>query len=60
MNAKELIKKLKEDGWFEIGQEGSHKHFKHNIKKGKVTVPFHNGDIKLGTLKSILKQADLK
>lgn len=60
MTAKELIKKLKADGWIEVRQIGSHKQFKHPSKLGLVTLPFHNGDIAPGTLNSILKQAGLK
>ena len=30
------------------------------VKKGKVTVPKHKGDIPKGTVNSILKQAGLK
>jgi len=57
---KELLKTLKEDGWFEKNQKGSHLQLEHSIKKGKVTVPIHGGDIPKGTLNSILKQAGLK
>jgi predicted RNA binding protein YcfA (HicA-like mRNA interferase family) len=32
----------------------------HAHKPGKVTVPGHSGDIKKGTLNSILKQAGIK
>ena len=32
----------------------------HPLKKGKVTIPMHNGDIPKGTLHAILKQAELK
>ena len=39
---------------------GSHYHFKHPIKKGKVTIPHPKKDIPLGTLISIEKQAQLK
>ena len=60
MTAKEIIKILKKDGWYEVKQTGSHKQFLHPIKKGKTTVPMHNGDIAPGTLRSILKQAGLK
>lgn len=62
MNYREILKILKDDGWIEIKQEGSHKHFIHPVKKGKVTVPFHGGnkDIKKGTINSIKKQAGLK
>ena len=61
MTAKELLKKLHADGWYEVDQEGSHKQLKHPTKPGKITVPFHSGkDIAPGTLNSILKQAGLK
>ena len=59
MKCRELLKALKQDGWFEVAQKGSHLQLKHLTKKGKVTVPMHNGDIPLPTLKSILKQAEL-
>ena len=49
------------DGWYEVVQAGSHKHFKHDKKPGKVTVPMHKAkDIPAGTLHSIYKQAGLK
>ena len=37
-SSKELIKLLKEDGWFEVNRTGDHYQFKHNIKKGQVTL----------------------
>lgn len=61
MTVREIIKILKENGWYEIkSNNGSHLSFKHDEIQGKVTVPSHNGDIKKGTLNSILKQAKLK
>lgn len=39
MNSSEIIKILKRDGWYKVDQVGSHNHFKHPTKKGKVTVP---------------------
>ena len=60
MTAKEVIKKLKADGWTEVRSRGSHIQLKHPNKKGLVTVPMHSGDITRGTLNSILKQAGLK
>lgn len=59
MTAKEIIKQLKKDGWIEVHCKGSHKQFVHPTKSGKVTVPYHNGDLKLKTAKSILNQAGL-
>lgn len=60
MNVREILKILKDDGWEETTQKGSHIQLEHKIKKGKVTVPNHNGDVGKGTLNSILKQAGLK
>lgn len=60
MTAKEIEKILKNDGWYFTRQIGSHRHYKHNTKKGKVTVPFHSGDLDKGTANSIFKQAGLK
>ena len=60
MTAKEIIKKLKADGWIEVDTRGSHVQYKHPTKPGKVTVPSHSGDLPRGTLNSILKQAGLK
>jgi predicted RNA binding protein YcfA (HicA-like mRNA interferase family) len=45
MNSRELIRKLKEDGWYEVNQVGGHKQFKHSTKKGRVTVPYPKRDI---------------
>lgn len=50
---------IKDDGWYQVKQVGSHRHYKHPTKKGKVTIPIHNGDLKPQTAKSILKQAGL-
>ena len=60
MKTKELLQMLHQDGWYEINTEGSHIQFRHTTKPGKVTVPYHKGDIKPGTLNSIIKQAGLK
>jgi predicted RNA binding protein YcfA (HicA-like mRNA interferase family) len=60
MHSRDLINRLKKDGWFEVNQVGSHKQFKHRTKEGRVTVPHPNRDIPLGTLKSIEKQAGIK
>jgi len=60
MTVREIVRILKKDGWYEVNQEGSHIQMKHEVKTGKITVPRHNGDIKIKTLNSILKQAGLK
>lgn len=61
MNAKEIIKILKADGWELKNQNGSHKHFIHPTKKGKIQVPDHgHKDLKITTANQILKSAGLK
>jgi predicted RNA binding protein YcfA (HicA-like mRNA interferase family) len=60
MDGREIIKKLKDDGWFEVAQIGSHKQFKHAVKPGRVTVPSPRKDVPIGTLRSIEKQAGIK
>ncbi len=60
MKAKEVIAVLHRDGWVLKTQKGSHMQFIHPRKKGKVTLPNHKGDLPLGTLNSIMKQAGLK
>ena len=58
---KHLIKFIKEDGWYLDRTKGSHRHYKHPIKTNTVTVPKQfNADIRLGTLNSALKRAELK
>ena len=44
-----------------VSTEGSHHHYKHPTKKGKVTIAFHSQpkDLKSWEVKSILKQAGL-
>lgn len=60
MNSRELIQKLLEEGWVHVAIRGSHWHFKHPKKPGKVTVPHPKRDLPLGTVRSVLKQAQLK
>ena len=60
MDSREIIKKLREDGWYQVRTTGSHHHFKHPNKKGTVTVPHPQKDIPIKTLISIEKQADIK
>ena len=59
-NSRELIQRLKDDGWYEVRVTGSHHHFKHPEKAGIVTIPHPKKQIGKGLLNSILKQAKLK
>ncbi len=60
MRALEVEKIILKDGWYFVKQVGSHRQYKHPTKPGKVTIPFHTGDLDKGTVNSILKQAGLK
>lgn len=44
MKYRDLEKILKNDGWQEVRQEGSHKHFKHPVKTNLITVAFHGNN----------------
>lgn len=59
MSSTDVIRLLIDDGWKLHSTRGSHHHFKHLEKKGKVTVPHPRKDLPQGTVNSILKQAGL-
>jgi len=61
MKARELITLLEKDGWYLVAAKGSHRHYKHPLKTGEVTVPDHGTkDLAKGTIASIKRQAGLK
>ena len=60
MKPREMEKEILADGWVFKNQVGSHKNYVHPTKPGKVTIPFHRGDLDKGTEKSIKRQAGLK
>ena len=54
MKVREILKLLKDDGWYVIITEGSHRQLKHPAKPGRTTVSGHPSDeIHPKTLKSI-------
>lgn len=60
MKVKDLVDRLKRDGWVLVRLRGSHRQFRHPVKPGRVTVSGKSSaDIPIGTLKSALKQAGL-
>lgn len=59
MSSKEIVKMLEKDGWYLVRIKGSHHHFKHQVKKGLVTVPHPKKDLNNKTIESIMKQAGL-
>lgn len=60
LTAKEVIKILRQNGFDEVSQTGSHIKFFNMESRKTVIVPFHQGkDLPIGTLKAIEKQAEL-
>jgi predicted RNA binding protein YcfA (HicA-like mRNA interferase family) len=61
MKVREVIRMLEDDGWGLVATRGSHRQYKHPVKRGRVTVAGKaSDDLAPGTLNSILKQARLK
>jgi len=61
MKVREVIWLIEKDGWRMVSQEGSHRQFKHPVKRGRVTVPGKPGDtLHPKTFASILQQAQLR
>ena len=58
ISGKELLKILIKKGYWIRDQKGSHVHLRHPTKS-PLTVPIHK-EITLGTLKAIIKAAELK
>lgn len=57
---REAIRMIQRDGWFLDRTRGSHRQYKHPVKRGLVTVPGAMGDdLPPGTWNNILKQAGL-
>ena len=59
MKFRELEKIILKDGWLYKETVGSHCQYIHPVKKGKVTIPKHTGDISKIVEKSVLKQAQI-
>jgi predicted RNA binding protein YcfA (HicA-like mRNA interferase family) len=60
MKVRDVLKRLQDDGWQIVRQEGSHRILKHPTKRGIVVVAGHpSKDMKAGTLQSVWKQAGL-
>ena len=57
---REMEREILADGWIFKSQEGSHRHYVHPTKSGKVTIPFHNKALSKIVEKSIRKQAGLE
>jgi predicted RNA binding protein YcfA (HicA-like mRNA interferase family) len=58
---RDIQRRIEEDGWRLLRQTGSHRHFKHPVKPGIVTLAGKNSEEPHeGTYASIMRQAGLK
>jgi predicted RNA binding protein YcfA (HicA-like mRNA interferase family)/predicted RNase H-like HicB family nuclease len=58
MKVREVLRRLRSDGWVQVKSKGAHRQFKHQTKRGRVTVSGKPGDtVPPGTLASIFRQA---
>jgi len=58
LKPREVLRKLQRSGFYIHHTNGSHYILKHPGKPGlRVTLPWHNKDLKRGTLASIIQQA---
>lgn len=61
MNGKQIIARLKKEGWSLIKIEGSHHIMKNDELNKKVPVPVHGSkDVQIGLIKAIEKQTGVK
>lgn len=56
----DLIRVIEADGWILVKTRGSHHHFKHPTKPGKVTIAHPKKDVPPGTAENIKKQAGMR
>ena len=60
MKVREVLRRLRRDGWYEVRRRGSHRVMRHPTKRGIVVVAGNLGaDMKAGTLGHVLKHAAL-
>jgi predicted RNA binding protein YcfA (HicA-like mRNA interferase family) len=61
MKVREILRIIKADGWVQVRQTGSHRHFHHATKPGTVTVAGHpSAELAPKTASAIMKQAGLE
>jgi predicted RNA binding protein YcfA (HicA-like mRNA interferase family) len=61
MKCSEVMRILKNDGWFIVRQEGSHVIMRHSTKTGQLSVPNHGSkEVKKGLLAALFKKAEIK
>jgi predicted RNA binding protein YcfA (HicA-like mRNA interferase family) len=60
VTSREVLRLLEAEGWYRVGQVGSHVQLKHNTRKGRVTVSHPRKDVKIEDLISIERQSGVR
>lgn len=60
LSSRKIIQMLKAEGWYHVGTEGDHYHFRHPERPGKVTVPHPEKDLCIELVKSIERQSGVR
>ena len=60
VSSRQIVADLKRDGWAEVNRVGSHVHFKHPTKPGRLTLPHPNRTMNIKTLRSVEKASGLR
>lgn len=56
-NSREIIRRLRADGWYLVRTKGSHRQYRHPARPGLVTIAHPYKAIPLGTLRTIFRMA---
>ena len=56
-NSREIVRRLKREGWVEVGVNGSHHKFRQTSSGAIVIVPHPKKDLPLGLARAIAKDA---
>jgi predicted RNA binding protein YcfA (HicA-like mRNA interferase family) len=54
---REICRRLEAEGWAAVRQTGDHRHYRHPERPGLVTIDLGVGEVPIGTLRSIYRQA---
>lgn len=61
MKCSQLVKLLKDNGWYVERQKGSHMIMRHDLRSEQLVVPNHGSkEMATGTASNILKKAGIK
>ena len=60
MDSRTVIRLIEADGWFRVGQNGSHIQFRHPTKPGRTTVPHPKRDFPIRTLIGMEQQSGVR